>query len=81
MNTVNESISNRLRNVITLIVPAGVKDRINKEIESMDAIELSLWLTKQDPSLRYYIALELDIPLQHLDHTCSTLKQIYHQHD
>ena len=46
----------------------------------MDAIELSLWLTKQDPSLRYYIALELDIPLQHLDHTCSTLKQIYHQH-
>jgi len=80
MNTVNESISNRLRNVITRIVPAGVKDRINKEIESMDAIELSLWLTKQDPSLRYYIALELDIPLQHLDHTCSTLKQIYYQH-
>lgn len=81
MNVINETIFKTLRNTIIGIVPAGVKEKVNGEIASMDAIELSLWLTKQDPSLRYYIALELDIPLQHLDHTCSTLKQIYHQHD
>lgn len=76
----NETVSGKLKNTIMGIVPAGVKDKVSGEIESMDTVELFLWLTKQDPSLLYYISLALDIPLQHFDHTCSTLKQIHHQH-
>ena len=81
MNANNETIADTLRNTIINIVPAGVKDKVNGEIGSMDAVELFFWLTKQDPSLRYYIALALDIPLQHFDHACSTVKQIHHLAD
>lgn len=51
-------------------------DAIKQSISELDAIELFIWLSNQDNSLRYHIALELDIPLQHLEHTCSTIKII-----
>lgn len=77
MNAVKQSISDKLRDVILGTVPAGVKDKVESEIISMEAVEIFYWLAKQDPSLCYYIALELDIPLQHLDNTCQTLKHIH----
>ena len=62
-----------------------IKDRIVKlspqtkeVISQLSDMDLFIWLGEQDNSLRYQLALELDIPLQHLDHTCSTLKQIHH---
>lgn len=48
-------------------------------LSPLNEIELFIWLGEQDNSLRYHLALELDIPLQHIEHTCSTLKQIRDQ--
>lgn len=47
-----------------------------QSLASLGTIDLFIWLSEQDNSLRYHLALELDIPLQQLEHTCSTLKQI-----
>lgn len=48
-------------------------------LSPLNEIELFIWLNEQDNSLRYHLALELDIPLQHLENTCKTLKQIRHK--
>ncbi len=60
-----------------------IKERIEKlSPQSMEIIaplsdtDLFIWLGQQDHSLRYHLALDLDIPLQHLEHTCMTLKHI-----
>ena len=45
-------------------------------LSPLNEIEIFIWLNEQDNSLRYHLALELDIPLQHLENTCKTLKQI-----
>ena len=51
-------------------------------LEELDAVntaglgELLIWLGQQDDSLRYHLALELDIPLQHLNTTCETVAKL-----
>lgn len=47
-----------------------------QEIDGMNLAELMVWLGEQDNSVRYHLALDLDIPLQHLEHTCETMKRV-----
>lgn len=51
-------------------------DSTKQILSSLSEIELFIWLGKQEGSLCYQLALELDIPLQHLNLTCSTLKKL-----
>lgn len=57
---------------------SGDLDSIRQTLSNLSDVDLFVWLGEQDNSLRYHLALELDIPLQHLNHTCTTLKQIHH---
>lgn len=52
-------------------------ESVKQTISSLSDTGLFIWLGEQDNSIRYHLALELDIPLQHLDNTCKTLKQIH----
>lgn len=47
-----------------------------QEIESLERSDLFAWLSCQDHSIRYHLALDLDIPLQHLNHTCQTMRRL-----
>lgn len=76
MNAETSTMTDKFKKEILKIVPEGVKGKITTDIETMDIAELFLWLAKQDPSLRHYLALELDIPLQHLTNTCMTMKHL-----
>ena len=69
-------MTDKFKKEILKIVPEGMKGKITADIETMDISEMFLWLDKQDPSLRHYLALEMDIPLQHLNHSCMTMKHI-----
>lgn len=69
-----------LKEKITRLVTGTGKDleTTKQTLASLSETELFIWLGEQDNSIRYHLALELDIPLQHLEHTCSTLKLINH---
>ncbi|MCG8382922.1 MAG: hypothetical protein MJA28_12025 [Gammaproteobacteria bacterium] len=45
-------------------------------LHSFDLSKLLGWLGQRDDSLRYYLALELDIPLAHLNATCETVTRL-----
>lgn len=68
-----------LKEKITRLVTGTGKDleTTKQTLASLSETELFIWLGEQDSSLLYQLALELDIPLQHLEHTCKTLKQIH----
>ena len=73
--------SDALRNKIyqTVTGTGGNLESTKQAIASLSDTDLFIWLSEQDNSIRYHLALELDIPLQHLDNTCSTLEQIRDQ--
>ena len=70
-------MTEKLKTKILETITNDSRIQIEQEIEGLDTVELLIWLGEQDDSIRYHLALELDIPLQHLAHTCSTLKQIH----
>jgi hypothetical protein len=54
----------------------GDAESARQTIECFTESELFIWLGEQDNSVLYHLALDLDIPLQHLNNTCKTMKQI-----
>ena len=47
-----------------------------QHLSDLSLSELLVWLANQSDSLRYQLALDLDIPLQHLNTTCDTVKKL-----
>ena len=72
MNT--DSLKDKIEQIVAS--KNGDLESTQQKLSSLNDIELFIWLNEQDNSLRYHLALELDVRLQHLDHTCSTLKHI-----
>ena len=65
MDTLKSSIAN--------LLATDEKSQVIENIQSLDLANLLTWLGQQDNSLRYNLALELDIPLQQLNTTCKTV--------
>ena len=73
MNT--DALKDKIYQIITAI--GGDLDSTKQSIINLNDLDLLIWLSEQDSALNYQLALELDIPLQHLEHTCKTLKHIH----
>jgi len=73
MNT--DTLKDKIYQITTSI--GGDLNSTKQCLVNLNDTDLFIWLGEQDNSVRYHLALELDIPLQHLDNTCKTLKQIH----
>ena len=67
---------NTLKTRIAHLSGVDKKSQVAERIQSLDLTGLLIWLGQQDNSLRYHLALELDIPLDHLNATCETVTKL-----
>ena len=65
-----------LKTRIASLSGTDTKSQVAERIQSLDLTGLLIWLGQQDNSLRYHLALELDIPLAHLNATCETVTKL-----
>lgn len=65
-----------LKTHITKLWRADENNQLADSLNSLDLTDLLIWLGQQDNSLRYHLALELDIPLAHLNATCETVTRL-----
>jgi len=65
-----------LKTRIAKLRGADEKSLLAESLNSLDLTDVLIWLGQQDDSLRYFLALELDIPLAHLNATCETVTRL-----